>query len=379
MKVSRILPSGITRRFAVGVLTAAANILWGRLLNRPVPRGPLFVTWQLTFNCNAYCVFCSTHKLHKQRPETLTLERALTIADEIADAGTWVVGFTGGEVLMSPLLLPVIRRLKSRGVVTYIVTNGLLLADYAQDLVESNIDYIVVSLDSDLPEEHDDGRKVKGLFEAALAGIARLNELRHRGRPLVKTTTVLSAKNIDRVEQILDFLETKADVVGLQPIVWGYKEHPHGKSRERLGKFVFADEERARVESAIARAGKRHAVLRSSYFRRVPQFWFAPETLMAEVPCWSPFLRLSITPEGHATHCSTRFGNVGDLCSNSLMEVWNSPAMLHQREIVRTGHNACICWSQDVAFNDLMTHVPLLNKLPTLGEHFSDEDIQKTD
>ncbi len=371
-KVSRILPAGVTPRLFSGIVTFLSNILAGRVFNRPSPRGPLFVTWQLTFDCNAFCTFCSTHKLNKKHPESLALDRALLLADQIADSGTWVVGFTGGEVLMSPALFPLVRRLKSRGLVVYIVTNGKLLQQYAQDIIESGLDYVVVSLDSDKAAEHDDNRKVNGLFQAALDGIAEVKRLRTGSRPLIKTSTVLSAKNIDSVSGMLDFMETQGDVATVQPIVWGYKEHPHGKTKEQLHNFVFGDHERIRVEAAIHKAGDRHALFRSSYFRRIPQFWFDPDSLIKAVPCWSPFLRLSINPEGQALHCGTRFGMVGNLAEQDLMAVWNSQEMISQREIVRTGRNRCICWSQDSSFNNLMSVVPLANRLPVLERKAAD-------
>lgn len=55
------------------------------------------------------------------------------------------------------------RRLKSRGVTCYLVTNGLLLESLADEVVDSGLDWIVVSIDSDKPAEHDRNRHVEGL------------------------------------------------------------------------------------------------------------------------------------------------------------------------------------------------------------------------
>jgi MoaA/NifB/PqqE/SkfB family radical SAM enzyme len=89
------------------------------------------VTWLPTFDCNAYCQFCGTHILHKKTPEALSRERSLEIAEEIGRSKTWVVGFTGGEVLLWPFLFDVIRILKQHHVIVYIVTNGLLLEKFS--------------------------------------------------------------------------------------------------------------------------------------------------------------------------------------------------------------------------------------------------------
>jgi len=368
----RILPVPVTSRFATALGTFAANLLWARVFNRPSPRGPLFATWHLTFDCNAFCRFCTTHKLKKTHPESLGLERSLEICDELAAAGTWVVGFTGGEVLMSPKLLPLIRRLKQRGLMVYIVTNGLLLEERAQELIDSGLDYIVVSLDSDRPSEHDQIRQVDGLHDSACRGIERVRALRQGGRPEIKTTTVMTGENVHRLTEILDFLSTRVDKISVQPICWGYKEHPHGRSRESLGGLAPTVDDRQRVEDSIRKASESYPMFRKPYFRLVPDYWFDAESLAARVPCWSPFLRLSITPEGKALHCGTRFPMIGSLQDSSLMTLWNSAEMRSQRETVRCRRNNCICWSQDTSFNILMAELPLANRLPVLNRRPDD-------
>lgn len=360
----RFLPASATPRLVEAVLTFAANLFFARLMNVSSPRGPLFVTWSLTYDCNAFCGFCATHKLHKAHPETLGLERALALADEIADAGSWVVGFTGGEVLLSPLLMPLVRRLKERGVVAYLVTNGMLLAEKAADIVDSGIDYVVVSLDSDDAVQHDEQRHSPGLMARALAGMAALKSLRRGQRPLIKAQAILSARNLTRIADILDFMSLHADTVSAQPVVWGYKEHPHAVEKDRLQGMLFQPDEQAQVEHLLKEASSRHPMLGKSYFRRIPAYWFTPERLVEKIACWSPFLRLTINPEGQAFHCGTRFGPVGDLKADRLMEVWNGEEMRRQREVVRQRRNQCICWSQDASFNDFMDRLWLSNRLP---------------
>lgn len=364
LSLSRFLPVPATRRLAGAVLTLAANLLYARLFNRASPRGPLFVTWSLTYDCNAFCGFCATHKLHKEHPGTLDLARALAIADEIADSGTWVTGFTGGEVLLSPLLFPLVRRLKARGVLTYLVTNGLLLAEKAQEIVASGVDYVVVSLDSDDADQHDALRHSPGLMAKALNGIEVLKSLRKNGRPLIKASAIVGAHNLFRFEHVLDFLAQHADTVSAQPIVWGYKDHPHAIEQERVGGLLFPPDRRDDVERQFQSLAKHHPMFRSSYFRRMPLYWFKPENLIDAIPCWSPFLRLTIGPDGGVTQCSNRFGPVGDLTTEGLMSIWNGLEMRRQREVVRRRQNKCICWSQDTAFNDLMERLKLPNLLP---------------
>ncbi|NFV81584.1 radical SAM protein [Magnetospirillum aberrantis] len=368
-----VMPATSLRRLLRGVATFAIGILWGRVLNRPIPQGPLFLTWHLTFDCNAFCSFCSTHKVHKRHPPEMALDRALALADEIAASGTWVVGFTGGEVLLSPLLFPLIRRLKSHGLTCYIVTNGMLLERHAQDVVDSGVDYVVVSIDSDDPAEHDRNRHLDGLFEAAMRGIDAVKARRRGSRPQLKTTTVITSWNLERVVPILEMLSEKVDKVAAQPVTWGYQDHPHGKSKEQLEQHIFAPDQRARVEAGFARISERFPMFRNRYFGSIPTYWFDPHSLMQSTPCWSPFLRLSIMPDGDVVHCAARFPPVGNVLRDGIKAVWNSPAMLQQRDLVRRRRNRCICWSQDSSFNALMSGLPLVNRLPALGRDLGDD------
>ncbi|SVE32884.1 uncharacterized protein METZ01_LOCUS485738, partial [marine metagenome] len=220
-------------------ITLTANILFGRILNLKIPRGPLVVTWLVTFDCNAFCGFCGTHTLKKKFPETISLSRALEIADEIADAGTWVVGFTGGEVFMSPLLFPLIERLKQRGLVVYIVTNGLNLKNHAAKLVELKVDFIQVSLDYSQASKHDYNRKVRGLFKSALEGIEEIKKIRKSNIPVIKSNTVIMKDNLDSIDEILDYLETVVDKAHAQPISFEYESSPHHRGINRMKNYIF--------------------------------------------------------------------------------------------------------------------------------------------
>ena len=359
----------LSRRIFHVLPTLLANVVFGRILNRPSPRGPLFVTWLLTFDCNAFCGFCGTHSLKKIFPEKMPIERALEIADEIADAGTWAVGFTGGEVFLSPLLFPLVERLKSRGVVVYIVTNGIGLAKYAQRLVELEVDVIQVSLDFADAELHDRNRKVGGLYEGALAGLREIKRLRKKRKPIIKTNTVVMKENIDDIDIILSKLESLVDYVYAQPISYGMKNSPHNRGRERIYKYVFEKDEEASIRETYNAQLLHRAGFSGRYYREVPDYWFNPQYLAETTPCWAPFLRLMIQPTGEVLHCGANdnFGVVGDLKTSSLMSAWNSPAMRQQRAIIGAKKNNCICWSRDTSFNAAIKSVPLVNDLPYMG------------
>jgi Fe-coproporphyrin III synthase len=124
--------------------------------------------------CNCRCVMCdiwktdSTHEISAEE-----LERHL--ADIESLHVQWVV-FSGGEPLMHSDLFRLCRLLRGLNIRTTLLSTGLLLNRYCNQIVE-HIDDLIVSLDGP-PRLHDQIRRVPGAFASLSAGIDALLSLR---------------------------------------------------------------------------------------------------------------------------------------------------------------------------------------------------------
>ncbi|OFZ53967.1 MAG: hypothetical protein A2428_16335 [Bdellovibrionales bacterium RIFOXYC1_FULL_54_43] len=349
------------------IATFADNCLFTRVLNRKASRGPLFITWLPTYACNARCSFCSTHELAKANRHTLTQEEIQHIAHEIGKSNAVATGFTGGEVLLWPHLFDAIKTIKSYGKNVYIVSNGFTLGSKVDQLLEAGIDTVVVSVDSLKPGEHDQMRGLNGLMEKLRFAISLLKEKRgDSNKPLIKTTTVVSKKNIRDIGNIVTELRKIVDVVSIQPISTGYANGPHDMDEQAESEFMFRLKDEVEVRELWGRFLKNYPDFNTHYFRLFPDYWFKPQSLHT-VPCWSPSVRLQISPNGEIIHCASnpKYGPVGNLKFTTLQEVWNSPEMRRQREEIRKVENHCVCWCQDVSFNAFLDSVPFVNRHPT--------------
>lgn len=371
----QVLPVTPNLRTVGAVRTFLSNILRTRVFNSYSPRGPLFVTWLVTFDCNVHCKFCSTHQLKKEFPEKITRERALELAHQIGRSGTWVCGFTGGEVLIWPHLFEVVKILKSYGVHVYIVSNGLTLEENVDAILETGVDYVVVSLEASNAEEHNFIRKSlirekRDVFEAAIEGIEALKSKRKGDSPKIKSSTVFSPESLPRIQKTLKELEELVDVSSFQPITSHPPFSPHQPDEKYLEVFTWQERQKKEAESAIQDIIKNFPQFNTSYFNKIPDFWFEPEKLKCQIRCWSPSLRLLIHPDGQAFQCTEnpRFAAVGNVIEQDILEVWNSEEMKRQREEIRQHKNGCICWTQSTAFNAFMEDVPLSKKLPILNK-----------
>jgi cyclic pyranopterin phosphate synthase len=127
----------------------------------------------VTDRCNLGCVYCMPGK----RPRTaspskvLTSEEAVRLVKVATRFDVRKVRLTGGEPLLRKDILDIIREVKGLGIRDLsLTTNGIKLAEMAEDLKEAGIDRLNISLDSMKPERYrsmTDG----GELEKVLSGI----------------------------------------------------------------------------------------------------------------------------------------------------------------------------------------------------------------
>ena len=114
---------------------------------------PLFISWQLTRDCDLACVHCCTESAPgKPMAGELSRAEALALADEIVAAGVPYVMLCGGEPMVVPHFLEVAERLGQGGVQLKIETNGQRFGpDEAARLADLPVRSVQISLDADDP------------------------------------------------------------------------------------------------------------------------------------------------------------------------------------------------------------------------------------
>ena len=95
--------------------------------------------------CNCQCVMCDIWK-GNGRTNQLTEADVLGLLGALKRLGTQQVVMSGGEALMNPNLFRLCDILRAEGIKTTILSTGLLLARYAEQVV-TRTDEVIVSLD----------------------------------------------------------------------------------------------------------------------------------------------------------------------------------------------------------------------------------------
>jgi len=101
--------------------------------------------------CNLSCAYCNEYDNHSK---PVHLETMFQRIDRLASLGTTVITISGGEPLLHPELDQIIARIRRRGVIAGMITNGYLLtAERIQRLNRAGLDHLQISIDNVMPDE----------------------------------------------------------------------------------------------------------------------------------------------------------------------------------------------------------------------------------
>ena len=101
--------------------------------------------------CNLTCSYCNEYDDHSS---PVPLDSMLQRIDRLADLGTSVITFSGGEPLLHPELDQLIRRIRQRRMIAGLITNGYLLSrKKIHSLNAAGLDHLQISIDNVNPDE----------------------------------------------------------------------------------------------------------------------------------------------------------------------------------------------------------------------------------
>lgn len=179
-----------------------AGQLPSHLLHYSEDKKPV-VVFNCTQRCNLRCVHCYSHSTGKLGQNELTTEEAKAFITDIAEFGSPVILFSGGEPLTRPDVLELIAYAVSKGLRAVLSTNGTLIdQNTAKHLKDVKLSYVGVSLDG-MQEVNDKFRGVNGAFQKALDG---MRNCRQEGIKVGLRFTI-NKRNAFEIEHIFRLLE----------------------------------------------------------------------------------------------------------------------------------------------------------------------------
>lgn len=282
---------------------------------------PLYVAWEITHHCNARCLHCySNSGPEADAKKTLPLDAALSLINQLADAGVLVLAFSGGEPLMHPHWKKLVAHAVRRGLNVNVGSNGSCITPRNADTLRAlGVKSVTISIDSHLPEVHDEFRRLKGLHAKA-----------------IKAVRLLAARN---VRVVVGYTPTKLNWTHGRSVI--DLAYDLGANAVNLSEYVPAG--RGSIELALAPTDLRRTLeewidAREQYKGRMEVIWHdcrvallvTEEEKRKYVGCGAGRLVARILPDGTVTPCVFLPTSIGTLLDTPFKTMWQDAHLLHQ-------------------------------------------------
>jgi MoaA/NifB/PqqE/SkfB family radical SAM enzyme len=287
---------------------------------------PLAAHVKLTENCQSKCVTCDYWK--SRWKDGIDKNRAVALLNEIGDLGIRTLRFTGGEPLVRKDFFEILRRAAVSSFKRIIVqTNGLLLKRFADQVNDSPITNVNVSIDG-LRETNDQIRGVRGYFDSALEGIRAL-----RGKRVAFSVTLngISAKELGGLAEVARSVGADMEFNLLSRSLYFLKNAdidslwPDRNDIEAIGLFL------------------RDVVKRPSFEVDYVRSYYGHDSI-DEPPCVLGYLQIFVLSNGDVLTGCYPLPPVGNILKNSLRKVLESEAYSRQaKAMIRRECPGCTC------------------------------------
>ena len=206
------------------------------------------VVWNIPRTCNLRCIHCYSDSAAANYPGELNWEQMEEVVDDLAAYAIPSLLLSGGEPMVHPDFFKLVDLASSKGMKLTISTNGTLITpEKAALLKAAEVAYVGISLDG-IGEIHDQFRRKKGAFDAAVRGFHACHEVGQK----TGLRLTLTRHNVENIDQILDFIEAEE----IQRVCF-YHLVPTGRGTDLQG--LEADESRKAVDTLIERVEQWHA------------------------------------------------------------------------------------------------------------------------
>ncbi len=310
----------------------------------PYLSAPREVTWEVTYACNLRCPHCFTDSGSARKNELDTGE-CLAVIDQLADARIFSVLLNGGEPLLRPDILTLLRRLSATKMRVDIGTNGVNVPDRMLDrLKEYHVAHVHVSIDG-IGDAHDRFRGKKGAFDAACGTIRKLKE-RHVS---VSISTTATAQNLDEIDGIID--------LGVELGCKGFKAIPFftvGRGRANDNALRLGPDGYYRLYKTIVERQKGLKDTMGIHIETCFPFLFdnAPKAMPRDgwMGCAAGYDALCLGADGTIYPCPfLRDLSLGSIRQSKLIDVWRTDAMISSLGSLRKSDMGRPCRSCDYA------------------------------
>ena len=323
-----------SRGFASAVWHSRQNVIADQQ-HRPLTAGPYMAELDITYQCNCRCRMCQRWK--DGRTNELSLEEYQQLAKVLHEMGSHQISIAGGEPLLREDVFPIIKSFSARGMSVNLCTNGLLLEKYKDQISDSGMTSVTVSLDGASATTHDDMRGMPGSLEQIEAGIQRLLKYPRSTRPILRVRMTISNKNANEIRAFYQKWHQVVDDVLLQPVHHCHDAFYTGMEETDLylDPQVIAEQI---ADTPLAKNGYMNRLIES--LKSCGAF--------PHHQCYAGVMMARIDPWGNVYPCLEQHSRVGSIREKDFKTIWNSEVLSQERKRL-ANHRTCRCWYNNTA------------------------------
>ncbi len=332
---------------------------------------PSWVVLQLLEQCNLRCAICyewgSGGAYHaKHHLAMLDVDVALRTVEECLPTKP-VFEFFGGEPLLYPGIWDIVRAIRKGGCDVSFSTNGTLLEENADRLIDSAPTQIWVSLDG--PSAINDAQRGSGVFQRATDGIkvvANTRRAMHQRFPKLGINYVVTAASSPHIEE---FFRESIDLSLIDSVsieLQRYATADQVRAFAQELEVEFATHTNAYAQGYVRDPSeflnmdfdwieRQIAAIRTMCAAKEIAFYGQPQDLSAgnirnfftanwhamtgrRSRCGVPWLYAEISARGDVTTCHTFYDlSIGNIYEQSLLEIWRGARLKRVQTFLRGG------------------------------------------
>jgi radical SAM protein with 4Fe4S-binding SPASM domain len=338
--------------YAMTVFLRRSMAVFSYWLTQGYSCAPESLTLFLTHRCNLRCKMCGqwgeggvTRKEGSDAlKDELSPELYRKFLDDLSKIDRPAITLFGGEPLLYTGCLELIRYIKNKKMHCLMITNGSLLTDAAQAIVEAGLDELNISLDGGA-ELHDQIRGNQGLFQKIMDGISQVNYHKARmksAKPLINLQCTITKYNYQHLEQLLPVAEqAEADSLTFHNLIFLDQtsldkqksfDAELGLSSKDWQGFVFEpgiDPQilREKISSILSIPRSFKVDFYPNFSGRELQRYYCDpgyQPVQQNSRCLSPWLVAYLFPDGTIRPCLNLDYAFGNLKENNFFTIWNN-------------------------------------------------------
>ena len=176
-----------------------------RMTEADFSQAPFTIAWEITRACAYACVHCRADAQHRPDPQELTHEEGFRLIDRLAEFGSPILVFTGGDPMMRRDLFELIEHATGKGLRCSLTPTATALPtiERLRKAKDAGIRRIALSLDAPNPNVHDNFRQISGSWERTMRILRNAQEV---GISAQVNTTV-ARHNLHLLPLMVPFIE----------------------------------------------------------------------------------------------------------------------------------------------------------------------------